>query len=450
MSSLKRASFENGGNPSSKKRRKKFESGAPGGAGCSVFVGNLKYETKWQLLKDHMRKAGNVDSANILKNNGTGRSKGCALVTYQNPKEAQRAIRELNESHLEGRTIFVQADNNQSRDPNSNDNYQGGEDSRQRSSSGGGGSSSSPQGIYVGNLPFETSWQDLKDLFKSCGTIDRADVMEDAATGRKKGFGVVTFTNDRAVDNAIRKFHGANYEGRVLEVRLDKRSAAAGVTVTNNNNSNEGSDDKHCVFVGNLDYECSWQDLKDYVQQRCGRVEHADIPKRGFGILSFASRRDGASAISQLDGSVFQSRTLEARWDNAPNDSADKHQLYVGNLPFECAWQNLKDAFKRFGNVSRAEVCETNNGKSTGFGIVLFSHAESASNAMSAMDGTEFQGRVISVRWDRLPNKLATDKSRNRDNHVKYKDRTATTTSPKHKKDQVKGDALNNALSCPR
>ena len=91
---------QGGGGRSNKRRKPSPADGNNSGGGdtaCNVFVGNLKYGTTWWALKDHMRQAGNVDSANILESND-GRSKGCAVVKYQHPKEAQRAIRELNES----------------------------------------------------------------------------------------------------------------------------------------------------------------------------------------------------------------------------------------------------------------------------------------------------------------------------------------------------------------
>jgi RNA recognition motif-containing protein len=491
-------SFDGGGGPGgggrSNKRRKPSpaEGGNSGGGdtACNVFVGNLKYGTTWWALKDHMRQAGNVDSANILESNG--RSKGCAVVKYQHPKEAQRAIRELNESLLDDRKIFVQPDTS-SRDSSNDNNGDRGRDrgsgdvgrhenNNNMSSSSGGGS----HGIYVGNLPYECSWQALKDFFKSCGQIDRADVIEDPVTKRKKGWGVVFFSNDRAVETAIRKFHGADFQGRTLEVRRDKKSSS--MTVQQPRGNGNDDDDKFKLHVGNLDYDCSWQDLKDLVQKRCGQVEHADIPKRGWGVVTFATHRDGAAAISRLDGSVFQNRPLEVRWyrktggsggndqhndeyrDNrnpsSSSSSSSSSSLYVGNLSYDCTWQDLKDAFKRYGHVSHAEVCETAGGKSTGFGIVLFSDGKSAAKAMDSMDGVEFQGRKLSVRWDRSPDKLQSSergggsKRDQRDNnsrgkkdshHRGHQQKTTNNRDDDDDKiDEEMGDPLDNALSCPR
>ena len=80
-----------------------------GGVGRRVYVGNLSWECKWQELKDHMRTVGEVVYADVMMG-PDGRSKGCGLVEFQNPQEAQRAINELNDSEILGRAIFVRED----------------------------------------------------------------------------------------------------------------------------------------------------------------------------------------------------------------------------------------------------------------------------------------------------------------------------------------------------
>lgn len=74
-----------------------------------VYVGNLKYEVKWQDLKDHMKQAGNVEFCRVLTEDGTdwGRSKGSGCVRYSTQAEVQNAIETLAESELMGRRILV-------------------------------------------------------------------------------------------------------------------------------------------------------------------------------------------------------------------------------------------------------------------------------------------------------------------------------------------------------
>lgn len=145
---------------------------------------------------------------------------GCGIVEYQSPQDAQRAINMLNDTELKGRLIFVREDREEG-------------DMGMR----GGGMpmqrqvfmpqmvmqppmhmqqhmpypqhqhtqhhiqqphhQQQPQHIpqvgcriYVGNLSWDAKWQELKDFFRSCGNVVRADVMEDAG-GRSKGCGKI-------------------------------------------------------------------------------------------------------------------------------------------------------------------------------------------------------------------------------------------------------------------
>ncbi|CAM9195112.1 unnamed protein product, partial [Sphacelaria rigidula] len=74
-----------------------------------VYVGNLSWETEWQDLKDHMRSAGEVVRADVMRD-ASGRSKGCGIVEYRTPMEAQTAITTLLDTELKGRLIFVRED----------------------------------------------------------------------------------------------------------------------------------------------------------------------------------------------------------------------------------------------------------------------------------------------------------------------------------------------------
>merc|ERR1711920_980985 len=82
-----------------------------GGPGSRrVYVGNLAYETTWQDLKDFFRQAGNVIYSNVMKSQQDGRSQGCGIVEFETVKEANKAIRHLHDSELDGRLIFVRED----------------------------------------------------------------------------------------------------------------------------------------------------------------------------------------------------------------------------------------------------------------------------------------------------------------------------------------------------
>jgi RNA recognition motif-containing protein len=72
--------------------------------------------------------------------------------------------------------------------------------------------------LYVGNLAFQTTNQDLQDLFAQAGTVESAQVIEDRDTGRSKGFGFVEMSSDEEAAAAIEQFHGKELAGRMLTV----------------------------------------------------------------------------------------------------------------------------------------------------------------------------------------------------------------------------------------
>jgi len=76
--------------------------------------------------------------------------------------------------------------------------------------------------LYVGNLSFNTSNQDLNDLFGAIGTVESANVIEDRETGRSRGFGFVEMASQADGENAISQLNGKEVDGRELKVNEAK------------------------------------------------------------------------------------------------------------------------------------------------------------------------------------------------------------------------------------
>ena len=72
--------------------------------------------------------------------------------------------------------------------------------------------------IYVGNLSYQTTSDELKSAFEEFGAVDRANVVMDRETGRSRGFGFVEMPNSEEAANAIEKMDGADLGGRNLKV----------------------------------------------------------------------------------------------------------------------------------------------------------------------------------------------------------------------------------------
>ena len=72
--------------------------------------------------------------------------------------------------------------------------------------------------LYVGNLAFQTSSEDLQELFAQAGTVESASVVEDRETGRSRGFGFVEMATKEEGEAAISMFNGKEVNGRSLTV----------------------------------------------------------------------------------------------------------------------------------------------------------------------------------------------------------------------------------------
>ena len=72
--------------------------------------------------------------------------------------------------------------------------------------------------LYVGNLAFQTTSQDLQELFAQAGTVESASVISDRDTGQSKGFAFVEMSSEEEAATAIDQFNGKELAGRMLKV----------------------------------------------------------------------------------------------------------------------------------------------------------------------------------------------------------------------------------------
>jgi RNA recognition motif-containing protein len=132
-----------------------------------IYVGNLPWSISDQELADAFGAYGNVEKASIISDRHSGRSKGFGPLSY----ERSRIIRK-----------------------------------------------NSTMEIYVGNLPWSISDQELADAFGAYGNVEKASIISDRDSGRSKGFGFVTMNDADEANKAIEAMNGAEMGGRNLKV----------------------------------------------------------------------------------------------------------------------------------------------------------------------------------------------------------------------------------------
>ncbi|MBL0926335.1 MAG: RNA-binding protein [Phycisphaerales bacterium] len=82
--------------------------------------------------------------------------------------------------------------------------------------------------IYVGNLPYQTTDNDLRSLFEPHGTVTSASIVMDRETGRSRGFGFVEMATDSEAQTAISALNGSQFSGRALTVNEARPKSPSG------------------------------------------------------------------------------------------------------------------------------------------------------------------------------------------------------------------------------
>jgi len=86
--------------------------------------------------------------------------------------------------------------------------------------------------LFVGNIAFNTTENDLQDAFAAYGTVTEANLMTDRATGRPRGFGFVTMSSPEEAQKAVEAMNGKSIDGRALTVNIarprEERSSGGG------------------------------------------------------------------------------------------------------------------------------------------------------------------------------------------------------------------------------
>ena len=82
--------------------------------------------------------------------------------------------------------------------------------------------------IFVGNLSFQTTEQDIRSLFEAHGSVDRVNIVTDRDSGQPRGFGFVEMTNNAEGDRAIAAVNGKEVGGRSLNVNEAKPKSEGG------------------------------------------------------------------------------------------------------------------------------------------------------------------------------------------------------------------------------
>ncbi|ORX92848.1 hypothetical protein K493DRAFT_316348 [Basidiobolus meristosporus CBS 931.73] len=394
-----------------------------------IFVGNLPFRVQWKEVKDLFRKAGNVLRADLGLTQ-ENRPKGHCTVLFATVEDAQNAVDMFNGYIWYGRTLEVREDRGyveyrvtpligpQKIDNICNELAMINAEERQ---------------IFVSNLPFQCRWQNLKDLFRSAGTVLRADIAV-AFDGKSRGFGTVLFAAPDDARKAIAMYNGFQINGRTLHVQFHKCSTFPSLPVSQRRPSLTFIQPHQIGSKGNIIAPTNLQHLSPrqisptshivasyshFMDPALNSPTHSN-DSLAFPPLSFDSNISNHMNISRLPlvqghlhSSIFQD-IISSGQNHSPT-IAKPHllsqqpnpivsgatQVFVRNLPYSIRWQELRRLFSQIGPISRAEIFEM-DGKSKGIGTVRYFSALDAHVAVQRLNGFVLAGRSLEVHFDRF------------------------------------------------
>uniref|UniRef100_A0A8C4RA24 Myelin expression factor 2 n=1 Tax=Eptatretus burgeri TaxID=7764 RepID=A0A8C4RA24_EPTBU len=219
--------------------------------GNRVFISNVPYEMRWQVIKDLMRdKVGEVTYVELFVD-AEGKSMVSGVVEFKDSEHMSKAVEVMNKYDLHGRTLSLKEDPE-------------GELARRALQKIGGGAiggtavhpvsgmDSGPQSmmsvpvgmrsnpnippellaalqsgrlgttIFISNLDYKVNWRKLKEVFSMAGQVKRADIKD--KDGRSRGMGIITYEQPLHALQAISMFNGQPLYDRDMHVKMDDRS----------------------------------------------------------------------------------------------------------------------------------------------------------------------------------------------------------------------------------
>jgi RNA recognition motif-containing protein len=253
--------------------------------------------------------------------------------------------------------------------------------------------------VYVGNLSWSTSWQDLKDHMREVGDVQYAKILQDR-DGRSKGCGIVEFTSAEGAADAIEKLTDSELKGRKIFVREDREEGGGGGRRGGAGAGAAGGEEGDALPTPaeSANATTSGGGGGGGGGRGGGRQNNGGRGRRGGGGRGGGGASKPAAAAAE---------GAKAEGDNAAADAAaptttyeEGSQLFIGNLSWETGWQDLKDHFRQIGEVDRADVAEGRDGRKKGFGFIRYASAKDAARAIEELNGVEFMGRTLEVRLD--------------------------------------------------
>uniref|UniRef100_A0A8C7ZYR2 Nucleolin n=1 Tax=Oryzias sinensis TaxID=183150 RepID=A0A8C7ZYR2_9TELE len=340
--------------------------------GFCLFVGNLNSNKDFDEIKTSLRKFFSKNSLEIVDVR-LGGSKKFGYVDFASEEDMNKAM-ELNGKKFMGQELKL-------------------DKARQKDNSQEGKKERDARTLFVKNLPFSATVDDLKELFE-----DAVDVrLPQGQNGSNRGIAYIEFKSEAVAEKMMEEAQGADVQGRsiILDFVGDKSQKGGRMS---------GGVNKTLV-VNNLAFSATEEVLQSTFEKAASiRIPQRDGRPKGFAFIEFESAEDAKEALENFNNTEIEGRSIRLEYsqsgggrDGGRGNSGPTKTLFVKGLSEDTSDQTLRDSFE--GAVGARIVTDRETGSSKGFGFVDFDNENDCKAAKEAMEDGEIDGSKVTLDY---------------------------------------------------
>ncbi|XP_071708492.1 28 kDa ribonucleoprotein, chloroplastic-like [Rutidosis leptorrhynchoides] len=177
--------------------------------------------------------------------------------------------------------------------------------------------------LFVLNLPWSFSADELKNLFSECGTVEDAEIIKRKKDGKSRGYAFVTMSSTEEALAVIEKYDCYELMGRIIRVEFAK-------DIKKSSPPPSPTGEKRCkLYVSNLAWRVRSNNLKEFFGADFNPVstrvvfESPEGRSAGYGFVTFASKEEAESALSALNGKELLGRPITLAFSERNADKSE-------------------------------------------------------------------------------------------------------------------------------
>uniref|UniRef100_A0A8C2ZY82 Nucleolin n=1 Tax=Cyclopterus lumpus TaxID=8103 RepID=A0A8C2ZY82_CYCLU len=340
------------------------------GDGFCLFVGNLNSNKEFDEIKDAMKKFFTKNGLEVADVR-LGGSKKFGYVEFSSEEDMQKAM-ELNGKKFMGQELKLDR-------------------ARSKDSSQEGKKERDARTLFVKNLPFSATVEDLKEVFE-----DAVDVrLPPGQNGSNRGIAYIEFKTEAEAEKMLEEAQGADVQGRSIMVDYVGDKSQKGPATPASCKT---------LVVNNLSFTATEEALQATFEKAVSiRIPQRDGRPKGFAFVEFETTEEATDALENLNNTDIDGRSVRLEYsqnsgrDGGRGNSGPTKTLFVKGLSEDTSDQTLKDAFD--GAAAARIVTDRETGSSKGFGFVDFHNEDDCKAAKEAMDDGEIDGRKVTLDY---------------------------------------------------